>query len=88
MDLAYLVLSNITIYLNHLFKKALVVQTTVDHRAMLSSALKCHTDLEMTNSKQLAQLMVSFKHEMPPRRSLVSKWDLDFDSVVSDREPL
>jgi hypothetical protein len=77
VDPAHPVLPDITSYLTHLFHKGLAVQTIMGHRAMLSSALKFHTELDLTNSKELANLIVSFKQERPPQRSMVPKWDLD-----------
>jgi hypothetical protein len=44
---------------------------------MLSSALRFHTDLDITHSQELSQLIVNFKRERPPQRNLVPKWDLD-----------
>jgi hypothetical protein len=93
---AYPSLPNITSYLNHLFNQGLAVQTIMGHRSMLSSALKFHTDLDITHSQELNQLMMNFRQERPARHSLVPKWDLNlvlwtlldkpFESVYLEHE--
>ena len=76
-DSVHPTLPNVTEYLLHLFQKGLAVQTIAGHRSMLASALKFHTELDLTHSKELTQLLENFKHERPPASSLVPKWDLD-----------
>jgi hypothetical protein len=70
-------MANIASYLNDLFEKGLAVQTITGHRSMLASALKFHTSLDISGSRELANLVENFRHERPPKSTLIPKWDLD-----------
>lgn len=70
-------MANIASYLNYLFDKGLAVQTIAGHRSMLASALTFHTTLDISGSKELANLIENYRHERPPKSTLIPKWDLD-----------
>jgi len=61
----------------YLFEKGLAVSSIAGYRATLASALKFHSDLDISHAPELTALFESFKHDRPPAANLVPKWDLD-----------
>ena len=70
-------LPDISSFLLDLFNQGLAVSTLMGYRAVLSSALKFHSELDISHSPELSALMESFKQERPPASNLVPKWNLD-----------
>ena len=68
---------DISSFLQNLFKQGLAVSTLMGYRAVLSSALKCHSELDISHSSELSALLEGFKQERPPASNLVPKWNLD-----------
>ena len=62
---------------NFLFIKVeLAVSTIKGYRSSLSSALRFSTNLDVTGSLFLSNLVQDFLRECPPRSTVVPKWDL------------
>jgi len=70
-------LPQVSSFLNFLFSEGLAVSTIAGYRSVLASALKFHSDLDISHSPQLTALIECFKHDRPPASNLVPRWDLD-----------
>ena len=66
-------LPDISSFLLNLFQQRLAVSTLIGNRAVLSSALKFHSDQDISHSPELSALLESFKQERPPASILVPK---------------
>ena len=63
-------------FLSFLFNEQKIEYSTLaGYRSMLSGAL-FHTGLDLGHNKDLADLMMSFKHSRPPRSKVFPDWDL------------
>jgi len=67
----------ITDFLQYAFDDLkLQYSTLIGYRAMFSSTLKHHTELDISHSQILGDLLRSFKRERPPGRHCRPEWDI------------
>ena len=52
------------------------MSTLMGYRAVLASALKYHSDLNISHLPELSALLESFKQDRPPASDLVPKWNV------------
>ena len=58
-----------------MFDKVIALQIIADQWIMLT--LTMFTNIEITGSKELANLVENYRHEWPPKSTLIPKVDLD-----------